>query len=313
MKPKIITKGFLISIYAIMPGYEAVFDISSMSWTTLRSFLQELGEAVRERDAEWRERRSRGRSIKIFYKRVRDPLTKKTREIKYLKLITVPSRVLSILSLIKQGIYMDLIPTYCEKLFLVATKGRRKVLYFLPAYNLEPFLQELKTYDEDIKEANQIINEYKNSKHLKTIQAILKKYGYEPELEIPKVPKIRYDLAPLIFDPDLVKQWIENKELVQEIEAKIKEKQKQIINKAVRKLRIEVNAVIETIRAEKFKPEAAEKALKRIEAIAESVGLESIVAPTVSQLRQALENPPILDPKIAQQLDQRIKSLLENL
>ena len=312
-----MTRGFLISVYATEPLYEKEFDVTDMEWSTLRSFLRELGEAVRDRDDEYREHRSRGRSLKIYYKRIRErtPSGKTvTRELKFLRMITVPSRVLSIMSRVKQIVYLDLIPNYCEKLMLIsAGKGRRRVIYFLPDYNLEPFLQELKNLNKQVEEANKILKEYAKSIYFKRINKILKEYGFDEIPQPEPIPHIDYDLAPLIFDPEAVKQWIENKELVQQIEEKIRQRQKQIVEKAVKTLKTKVNALIEKIKSEEFTEEKAKEAIKEISKIAESIGIQSIVAPTLKHLEDAIEHPYQLDPKIAKQLDKRIKSLLENL
>lgn len=287
-----------------------------MPWRDLRQFLQELGEAIRERDEKYRERRSRGRALKIYYKRVRETTPSgnpSTREIKLLHIKAVPARVLSILSKVKQEVYNNVIPRHCERLELIQAYGARRVIYFIPEYNLEPFIDSLKSLNQNIREANKILKEYAESPHLKRINNILRRYGFQPLPEPEKVPPIEYDLAPLIFDPDVVKQWIENKELVQTIEQKIKEKQRKIIEKAVERLKSRVNELIAQIRSEQFTEQAAKQAIKEISRIAETVGLQSIIAPTLKHLETSIEHPHQLDPKIAKQLNQRIKTLLENL
>jgi len=317
LQEKIITRGFLISIYATEPLYEEELNVTGMDWNTLRSFLRELGEAVRDRDDEYREHRSRGRSLKLYYKRIRErtPSGKTaTRELKFLRIVTVPSRVLSIMSRVKQLVYLDIIPRYCEKLMLIqAGKGRRRVIYFLPAYNVEPFLAEVRALNRQVEEANRIIDAYKKSVHIKRINQILRQYGFDELPEPDPIPYIDYDLAPLIFDPEAVRQWIENKELVETIEEKIRQKQKQIVENAVKHLKQKVEELISQLRSEQFTEESARQAMKQISDIAKSVGIESIIAPTLKSLEDAIEHPYQLDPKIAKQLDKRIKTLLENL
>jgi len=315
-KAMIVTRGFLVSVSARSPNYEYEFDVTHMHWDDFRTFLRELAESVRERDEEYAEKKSRGRSIKVYYKRVKmaTPSGKpEIRELKFIRLSSVPSRALSLLSTIKQDIYMDIIPTYCEKLSLIQAYETRHVVYFLPDYNLEPFVASLRSLNSKVVEVNKILLEYSKSPHFEKINSILRKYGY-PALPMPEpIPPVEYDVIPLILDPEAVKKWIEDKKLVEEIEEKVREKQKQIIERAVNKFRESVNKLVKELRKQELTPERAKEAIEKLRKISASVGIQATVAPILDSLEESINNPLMIDKKIAKQLDTRLRTLLENL
>jgi hypothetical protein len=315
-KPVIVTRGFLVSVSARSPTYEYEFDVTHMHWDEFREFLRELAEVIRERDEGYSEKKSRGRSLKVYYKRAKvlTPSGKATiRELKYLRLSSVPSRVLSILSSVKQDIYMNIIPTYCEKLPLIQAYESRHVVYFLPDYNLEPFVKSLKQLNTKIYEANKIMLEYTGSPYFERINSILREHGYPPIPEPEPIPPIEYDVIPLILDTEAVKQWIENRELMEEIEEKVREKQRQIIEKAISQFRESVSKMVEEIRKQQLTPEKAKEALESLRKISASVGIQATVAPILDSIEESIDNPQKINREIAKQLDKRLKTLLENL
>jgi len=308
-------QGSIVNISAPAPLYKYTIDVSKLTWAgKLRNFISELRDAIIAMDEEYAVGPRRGRNIAVKVKTVR--LSDGKEELRVLDIPVVPSRVENILSNTRTKLYWEL-NSLCVNVQKIDLGRKKKRLYFLPNSRVNDFVEAVRTCNNQIKEANEIIKNYLNSTHFKRLNKILKEYGYDEirPVNIPKAPEIKFMLMPVTFDPDLILEHV-NEKYKDEIRIAIEREKSRILEAAVEKIKRELASVINTLIE---KPSLTLKDIKdevdRVSALAKDVGMSYRVSLLINEIRETIEEAPetIKQEKLKNIANERLKTLLEQM
>jgi len=307
----------LINVSAPATSHVMEFDVSALRWSgDLRNMLNELREAMRERDEEYAIRYIHGSKmdISIRHERVNHD-TNVREEVRYLKVAMCPSRVNTLLSVARDKVYTAL-NTYCITQKIIVG-NKRKCVYFLPFSSTNDMLSAIADANKMVREAQKILNEYVKSKHFDRINSILVKYKLldEPLKTLQPIPEITYSLTPIVFDPDVLREYIEPK-LMADVERQIVGRKKAIVQEAIKLVQVRINQIVDSILKQKVNEMDVQQAINRLKALVDDVGLSNIpvLARELDSLHdtfvQAIQNGYVFDTK---EVGNRVTSLLKEV
>lgn len=315
---KVKLQGSIINIYAPAPLFRYTVDVSKLRWSgNLRNFLNELKELVREMDEHYAERAIRGRNLQVNVKPVK--VSGDSEELRTLDIPVAPSRVENILASVRKELY-DGINTLCPFVEKIDVGRKKRRIYFLPNSRVNDFLELVENCNTRISEANNIIREYAQSNFFKDLNKILEKYGFAHVKSIPSVPKIRYSLLPVVLDPEIVIQYVDEK-YRKEVERTVLAEKNEIVKSALEKIRHEINSVISM----QISPDTAlttiNQKMASLENLAKDIGVEEYLKEEIKKLKEMVSNREALDElyrrnlleKIQQITNQRLKTLLKEM
>ncbi|MEM4301531.1 MAG: hypothetical protein QXQ70_03065 [Candidatus Caldarchaeum sp.] len=311
-------QGSIINIYAPAPLYRHSVDVSMLKWSgNLRNFINDLKELVRQMDEHYAERAIRGRNLQVNVKPVK--VSGDREELRTLDVPIVPSRVENILASVRKELY-DGINSICPFVEKIDLGRKKRRIYFLPNSRVNDFLELVDACNRRVSEANNIIKDYVASQYFKTLNTILTQYGFEQVQTIATVPKIRYSLLPVVLDPGIIIEYVDEK-YRKDVERSILVEKKEILRSALEKIRQEIDAIVNIqIQPDKSLTTVTQK-IAALENLAKDIGVADYLKQEIDRLRSMAagygEGDEVyrknLLQKIQQISNQRLKTLLKEM
>jgi len=292
----------LISVSAPAVQHILKADVSQLKWSgNLRNLINELKELLWERDRAYVARYTHGPKVDVSIKaeRVNDDGVRE--EVRYLKIPLVPTRVTTLLSSSRDKVYTAL-NTYCitQKVVL---GWRKKCIYFLPYSMTNEMLKAIEEANDYVRQARRIMDDYLSSPYFNKLNEILLSYGlikHRLGLQSTDIGTVTYSLTPIVFDPEVLKDYVEPK-LMEDVRRIIEQRKRSIVEEAVKVLRLRISEVAEQILKQKVTEMDVEQALEKLANLAEDVGLSAIKHSVIPKLRdeftKAIEGGYVIDVK----------------
>lgn len=319
-------------------------QIDNLTPERFRKAAAELEDYFIEVDDKYKKHRVQGRSWKAHGRKRRDA----DRRVRSLDFSPFPSRFANIIRMVRRDLYNEL-----HDRCLVLSKGSsgafHEKMYVLPFSNIPSFQKELKKQNKKIKELNDKIEKFTQTKYWTRIGEILSSYNVNLEKTlfiVPHVEDVTMDVTPLALEAAAVKEMVEEdykrmytklgemerqkyarlereeQEGLDAINSELKQKYREIVVQGIEDVQSKLQKIIQRIAvAKKLRPKNIKDDLQSLKELSISVGLESVVDSIISPVTMAFDSPDkALDlfgtknfNEIGEKISGRVRSLIDNL